>query len=176
VLAVVLSIRPFSANELNVVCGSGLSFDLPATVQVIKTTDCLETEGSEDGNEVTVAIVDMNSVYHVNDPISFTIHTIGESVHLCNDPKVNVGISSIGDGSTVWSTPITLQTALLCGDFQNIDKEWRFGYEGEELPYQSALVPSPYQENSIAIDQPGSYRIIAEFDNHKAEKEFQIVS
>lgn len=43
VLAVTLTILPLSARTLDVICGMGLSIDLPATVDAIKTTDCLET-------------------------------------------------------------------------------------------------------------------------------------
>ncbi len=118
----------------------------------------------------------MEDVYHVNEPISFTVQTKGASDNLCNDPQVNVGISNTEDATTAWSSPITFQTALLCGNIPGIDKEWRFGYQGEELPYQSALSPSPYQENSIAMERPGKYRIVAEFDEHVAEKEFQVIS
>lgn len=42
-LAITLEIQPFSVRSLYVICGSGLTTDLPATVQAIKTTDCLET-------------------------------------------------------------------------------------------------------------------------------------
>jgi hypothetical protein len=43
VLAITLTIKPLSPMTLNVICGSGLTTDLPATVQSIKTTDCLDT-------------------------------------------------------------------------------------------------------------------------------------
>jgi hypothetical protein len=43
VLAITLTIQPLSARTLIASCGSGVSTDLPATVQAIKTTDCLET-------------------------------------------------------------------------------------------------------------------------------------
>ena len=42
ILAITLEIQPPSARTLNVICGSGLTKDLPPTVQTIKTTDCLE--------------------------------------------------------------------------------------------------------------------------------------
>src|SRR5690606_12997235 len=42
VLAITLTIKPLSPMTLNVICGSGLTTNLPATVQSIKTTDCLE--------------------------------------------------------------------------------------------------------------------------------------
>ena len=41
-LSVVLTIDPLSARNIQVVCTSGLSATLPATVNAIKTTDCLE--------------------------------------------------------------------------------------------------------------------------------------
>ena len=41
-LSVVLTIDPLSARSIQVVCASGLSATLPATVDAIKTTDCLE--------------------------------------------------------------------------------------------------------------------------------------
>jgi hypothetical protein len=44
VLAVTLTIKSLSARTLDVICGSGLVKELPATVEVIKTTDCLETQ------------------------------------------------------------------------------------------------------------------------------------
>jgi len=43
VLALTLTIRPLSPITINGICGSGLTTDLPATVQVVKTTDCLDT-------------------------------------------------------------------------------------------------------------------------------------
>jgi hypothetical protein len=89
---------------------------------------------------------------------------------------VNVKISKVEDVKAVWNTPATFQTAMLCGNLQGIDKEWRFGYQNEELPYQSAILPTPYEENSIAIEQPGKYRIAAEFDHHVTQREFQVVS
>lgn len=56
----------------------------------------------------------------------------------------------------VWSTPSTLQTTMGCGSVQGINMEWRFRYEGEELPYQSALTYDEKYHNHIAIDQVGS--------------------
>lgn len=58
---------------------------------------------------------------------------------------------------------------------QEVDREWRFGYEGEELPYQSAL----YDErlpNHIAIEEAGQYKLVAGFDGHFVEKEFSVIS
>ena len=43
VLAVVLTIQPLSGRSIDVICGSGVSTDLPPTVNTIKTTDCLDT-------------------------------------------------------------------------------------------------------------------------------------
>jgi hypothetical protein len=43
VLAITLEIKPLSGRTLYVICGSGLTTELPATVSAIKTTDCLET-------------------------------------------------------------------------------------------------------------------------------------
>ena len=42
-LAITLTIKPLSGRTIDVSCGSGLSVSLPATVQTIKNTDCLET-------------------------------------------------------------------------------------------------------------------------------------
>jgi len=43
VLAITLTIQPISGRTIDVICGSGLTTDLPATVNTIRTTDCLET-------------------------------------------------------------------------------------------------------------------------------------
>jgi hypothetical protein len=123
-----------------------------------------------------IEIQGVKDFYRVNEPISFTIQTKGNSDNLCNYPQATAVIRNSKDAIAVWSSPITFQTTLLCLNIQGIDKEWRFGYANEELPYQSALRPSPYQENNIAIAQPGTYRITAEFDEHKAEKDFQVGS
>lgn len=43
VLAITLTFEPLSSRTISVICGSGLVSELPATIQSIKTTDCLET-------------------------------------------------------------------------------------------------------------------------------------
>ena len=60
-----------------------------------------------------------------------------------------------------------------CGSVQGINREWRFGYEGEELPYQSALTYDEKYHSHIAIDRAGQYRLVASFDGHIIEKELQ---
>jgi hypothetical protein len=43
VLTLTLTIDSISGRSLDLICGSGLSVDLPPTVQTVQTTDCLET-------------------------------------------------------------------------------------------------------------------------------------
>lgn len=127
-------------------------------------------------DRIDVTLGDLKDVYHTNEPISFTVHTKGISDNLCNYPKLHVQIVRIEDGKAVWNTPPTFETAMQCGSLQGIDREWRFGYSGEELPYQSALTYDKHYENSIAMQQDGNYRVVAEFDNHSIEKLFQVIS
>ena len=59
ILAITLTIEPLSPITLDVICGSGLITELPATVQTIKTTDCLEVgvfEPDTSGDELNGAV------------------------------------------------------------------------------------------------------------------------
>jgi hypothetical protein len=74
VLAITLTIKPLGPLTLHVSCGSGLSTDLPATVQAIKTTDCLETgsnvgvyEPDNSGDELNqIDLLTFGSVFDFN--------------------------------------------------------------------------------------------------------------
>ncbi|MEO9296208.1 MAG: hypothetical protein ABI347_11505 [Nitrososphaera sp.] len=122
---------------------------------------------------IAIEIKGLKDTYRLNEPISFSIYVKGASRGLCNNPQATAVIVSLATGKPVWSTPLpTFQTAMLC-NVQEIDREWRFGYEGEELPYQSALTYDEKKyDNLIAVDKAGQYRLIASFDGQTAEKEF----
>src|SRR5688572_6255843 len=60
-------------------------------------------------DKIGIEIADMNDVYQVNEPISFTAHTKGASDNLCNYPKATAVISNSEDLDIVWSSPPAFQ-------------------------------------------------------------------
>ena len=123
---------------------------------------------------VILTVNDLKDTYEAGEPISFTLITKGASNNICNYPKPSVQIIGIDEKNGVWSTPPTFQTSMGC-PIQPFRNEWRFGYGGEELPFQSAFPHDKRYENNIAIEEAGRYKIIATFDNHGTEKEFTVV-
>ncbi|MGI0018985.1 MAG: hypothetical protein ACREAY_00785 [Nitrososphaera sp.] len=123
---------------------------------------------------VILAINDLKDTYGAGEPISFTLITKGASNNICNYPKPSIQIIGIGEKKGVWNTPPTFQTSMGC-PLQPFHNEWRFGYSGEELPFQSAFPYDGRYENSITIEEAGRYKMIATFDYHKTEKEFTVV-
>lgn len=123
---------------------------------------------------VILTIAGMDDTYRAGEPISFTLITKGASHNICNYPKPSIQIARIPDEKGVWNTPPTFQTSMGC-PMQPFYSEWRFGYSGEDLPFQSALVHDRKYENRIAIEEPGRYKLIALFEDHRAEKEFMVL-
>jgi len=136
----------------------------------------LSTIRASPANEFTLVIMTMDGLqesYEAGEPISFNLVTKGFSQGICNYPKPSVRISNLDTGESVWHTPPTFQTLMLCPSTP-FYTEWRFGYEGEELPFQSAFLHDRYYENHIALGESGSYKLVARFDDRIIEKEFAV--
>jgi hypothetical protein len=123
---------------------------------------------------VIMTINDLKMTYQAGEPVSFTLITKGTSNNICNYPRPSVQIIDIYERKGVWSPPPTVQTDKGCPS-QPFYNEWRFGYSGEELPFQSAFPHDKRYENSITIEEAGRYKIIAKFDYHRTEKEFTVI-
>ena len=124
---------------------------------------------------IAMEIENLKEPYRAGEPISFSVHVGGTSADLCNDPQVTAAIVGLDKDKPSWSTPPAFQTGMGCR-VQGIDREWRFGYEGEELPYQSALMYDEKRPNYIAIEEADQYKLVAGFDRHVVEKEFAVIS
>lgn len=152
--------------------GSGVAFLLVMS----GLADALSTIRLSPANEFTFVIMslgDLEESYEAGEPISFTLTTKGMSRTIYNYPEPLVKIVSLDEGKSVWNTPPSFQTSALCTSTP-FYKEWRFGYEGEELPFQSALLHDRYYENYIAIEEAGSYKLVAKFDDHMVERDFVV--
>lgn len=123
---------------------------------------------------IEIAVDGLKDTYKAGEPMSFTVNTEGFSDNLCNYPKLHVVIVRADDQKIAWSTPPTFQTVMGCNELKGIDEDWRFGYENEELPYQSAIPHDANLENKIVMEQAGLYKIRMEFDGHEIEKEFSV--
>lgn len=154
---------------------SGIAFVVMFSVYSNSTFDSLEAKIIKN-DQIVMAIHNLRDAYRTNEPISFSVITKGISGNLCNYPEPSLVIVSVDEGKHVWYSPPTFQTAMRCDTIQGIDREWRFGLEGEELPYQSALSFDKKYDNRIAMQKAGLYRIIATFDDNSVDKEFTVIS
>ena len=134
--------------------------------------------GALSGNKdrIVMNIESLNDAYRTNGPVSFVVSAKGVSDNLCNHPEPSVAIIQVNNGKAIWNTPATVQTVMKCVNVQGIDREWRFGYDGEELPYESALGFDKKYDNNISIHESGVYRIIATFEDNVVEREFAVFS
>jgi hypothetical protein len=131
---------------------------------------------NSDDDHIVIMIENLKDTYRASEPVSFSVNTKGVSGNLCNHPEPSVIITDIDEDKVAWSTPPTFQIVMGCGNIQGIDREWRFGYAGEELPFQSSLSFDHEYGNSIAFEKAGLYRIMATFEDNVVEKEFAVVS
>jgi hypothetical protein len=125
-------------------------------------------------DRVVMTIANLKDAYRAGEPISFSVYTKGASGNLCNNPQISAVIISLEEGKPAWSTPPSFQTTMGCGIIQGIDREWRFGYKGEEMPYQSAFTFDKKYDNEIRIEKAGQYKLVAVFDGYTVEKEFVV--
>lgn len=163
-------------NKMLVPVIAGLGSGIVLLLLMASLADVLPTTKVDDVSETTfvvMSVLDLKQSYNVEEPISFTLVTEGVSRTICNHPKPLVQIVSSDKGESVWYTPPSFQTLMLCNP-QPFHSEWRFGYEGEELPFQSALANDKYYENVIVMEVPGDYILVTEFDDHRLEKEFTV--
>lgn len=150
--------------------GSGVVFLL----LVSGLADALSTIRATPANNFAFVIMTVSGLeesYEAGEPISFTLTAKGMSRNICNYPEPSVRIIGM-DNKSVWNTPPSFQTSMLCSP-QPFYTDWRFGYEGEELPFQSALLYDRYYENKIVLEA-GSYKLVAKFEDHRIEKEFVV--
>lgn len=155
---------------------TGLGSGVALLLVMSGLADALSTIRATPANEFTMVIMTVDGLqesYEAGEPISFSLVTKGFSQTICNHPEPAVRILNLDSGESVWHTPPTAQTLMLCPPtpFYN---EWRFGYEGEELPFQSALLHDMYYENHIAIEETGSYKLVAKFDDQMVEIDFVV--
>lgn len=161
---------------LPVVAGLGIGITMVIfSLHSVTAAGNLGSTISKNG-QVVMTITNLKDAYRTNEPISFSVMTKGVSGNLCNFPEPSLSIVSLDDGRGFWYNPPTFQTAMRCDTLQGIDTEWRFGYEGEKLPYRSALRFDQKYDNHIAIEKPGLYAIIATFDDSTIEKVITVIS
>lgn len=155
---------------------AGLAAGIAFMLLMSGLADSLSTIRASPANEFAFVIMTVDGLqesYEAGEPISFSLLTRGFSQNICNYPEPSVRISNLDSGESVWHTPPSFQTAALCPSTP-FYIDWRFGYEGEELPFQSALAYDRYYENHIAIAEAGSYRLSAKFEDHSVEKDFVV--
>jgi hypothetical protein len=177
VLALTLEIQPLSGRALYAICGSGLSKPLAATIQIIRTTDCLETSSGEgvspdsSGDELSggnlvpdnrdkidLTIIELKDAYRQGEKIIFSVSAKGVSDNACNIDSPSVSLRDDGNEKTInWPLSFGFNTALMCGGSEPLDKKWTFGDE---------------PENEIVLDTPGLYIIVASIEDITTEKKF----
>lgn len=179
ILAITLEIQPLSARTLSVICGSGLTTDLPPTVQTIKSTDCLEvgvfepdTSENELGggnfdlnniNKIYLTIARFSDTYKQGEPIIFSVNAKGVSDNACNigSPSVYMRDES-NDGKIIyWPNPFGFNTAMGCNGPDPIDKTWTYGDDAK---------------SEIVLEKPGSYTLVAALEDVVIEKKFIVTS
>jgi hypothetical protein len=110
-------------------------------------------------NSLDVAIAGLKDSYSIREAIDFTVTVKGYGIS-CGNP--NVLIKNASNNATVWSADrIAL---VLCDpdpDLHDVDIVWK---------------PEDWGEFPIAINEPGSYIVQAEFDNTIVTKEFVVAS
>ena len=118
-------------------------------------------------NDLDVTIVGLKSTYEIGEPVTFGVRADGMTVRaVCNEDVPSVSISQDTTGNEIWtSNPFVVYLAQSCDEPLRVYSAWEFGNENATHRAENGV---------IAINEPGSYTVLASYDGVSAEAKFLV--